>query len=83
MTWTPHKTALAVVWAVLAVWSTLAYITLGADWWIPTMYPALVGIVMTVLIIRWERGAFRTIRDQRREDQKTAANLPHRPGRGE
>lgn len=68
MRMTPHKTAIAIAWAVLAAWSVAMYLAVGADWFIPTIWPTAFVAYLTAIILRWERGTGRTTPDRDRSD---------------
>lgn len=85
--WTPHKTALVIAWTLLAGWCGLAYAAIGKDWFIPSAWPILFVVAISIYIIRWERRIFRTIdagsRSQRYTDSESlVANLDQPPEKG-
>lgn len=63
---TPHKKAILIAWSILAAWCLTMYVAIGPDWWVPSLYPAFLVLVMTGLIVRWERRIFRTSEDHHR-----------------
>lgn len=79
--WTPHKTAICIALSVLAAWCGIAVYTLGADWWVPSIWPiAFVGY-MVFLIARWERRIFRTTGAVDRSETGTLTGNLNRPPR--
>lgn len=58
--WTPHKKALLIAWAIYLAFCGFVVYVLGADWWVPAMWPTAFILYMSFLIIRWERRIFRT-----------------------
>ncbi len=58
--WTPHKTAICIALALLGAWCGIAVYTMGADWWIPSIWPIAFVAYVVFIILRWERNIFRT-----------------------
>lgn len=52
---TPEHQAIFIVWLFLTAWAGVAFVALGYDGWIPTIWPLLLALAITAKLLKNKR----------------------------
>ena len=80
----PHLRAVSFICLFVGTWSGVAIYTMGADWWMPSLWPIIVGLILVVRRLNRRRdldSGPEVVPAMRFEDQFQAANLNQPPER--